>query len=161
MRVRTAKYTQAEYLQLPEGFPAQLVEGELVKEPSPSYWHQEVVFRLGRMLHAAAAPRPVVLAPADVFLDEHNVLQPDVMVLPEGARIRPGEPPPALPVLVAEVLSPWTADRDRHVKAAVYLRAGVREVWLVDPERKTIEFLPHGASRILPGAIDPDELFRE
>jgi len=42
-------------------------------------------------------------------------------------------------LLVGEVLSPSTGRRDRTVKTKRYLGAGVKEVWLVDPEAKTIE----------------------
>ena len=158
-----SKFTQADYLRLPEGFPAQLVDGELVKEPAPTYWHQEIVGRVFVALKRAAPDQPVIVAPADVFIDEWNVLQPDVLMLEKGAVVRRGEPPPGLPVLVVEVLSPWTAMRDRDVKVRTYLRAGIREVWLVDPDRETVEVLPSGGetSRVLPGfSLSPVELFR-
>ena len=38
-----------------------------------------------------------------------------------------------------EILSPSTASRDRREKLGVYARYGVREYWLVDPERARIE----------------------
>ena len=33
----TALFTRAQYDQLPEGFPAQLIEGDLVRDPAPTY----------------------------------------------------------------------------------------------------------------------------
>jgi len=42
------------------------------------------------------------------------------------------------PDWIAEVLSPGTARHDRLVKLPVYERAGVREVWLVDPIERTL-----------------------
>ncbi len=42
------------------------------------------------------------------------------------------------PDWVAEVLSPGTASHDQTVKLAAYERAGVREVWLIDPVDRTL-----------------------
>jgi Uma2 family endonuclease len=138
MAVTLAKYTRADYFRLPEGFPAELVEGTLVKEPSPTYWHQSIVGELHLRLHALLGPRRVLVAPADVIVDDYNVLQPDVLVLEEKDRVHRKSPKDAVPVLVMEVLSPATASLDRDTKAGLYLKAGVREVWLVDPETETV-----------------------
>ena len=43
--------------------------------------------------------------------------------------------------LVIEILSPSSVWRDRHVKLPLYERVGVRELWIVDPERRAIEVL--------------------
>jgi Uma2 family endonuclease len=43
------------------------------------------------------------------------------------------------PDWLCEVLSPSTMALDRAVKLPVYARAGVRHVWLVDPEARTLE----------------------
>ena len=42
------------------------------------------------------------------------------------------------PDWVAEVLSPSTARHDRALKLSAYERAGVREVWLIDPIDRTL-----------------------
>ncbi len=57
----------------------------------------------------------------------------------EDAVVGPDAPRDAIPILAVEVLSPSTAARDREQKTAIYLRAGVREVWLVDPDSHAIE----------------------
>ena len=43
------------------------------------------------------------------------------------------------PDLVIEILSKGTAKRDRGVKVEDYAAHGVREYWLVDPMRQTVE----------------------
>jgi len=137
--ILTEKFTQRDYMELPEGFPAELIEGAFVREPAPTRWHQRVVFRIATRLESVAGTGTVVVSPVDVFVDEHNVLQPDVLVSRPEDAVTPDSPPGAVPVLAVEVLSPATASRDRDAKTAIYLRAGVREVWLVDPDAGTVE----------------------
>jgi Uma2 family endonuclease len=138
-------------MRLPEGFPAELVDGELIKEPSPTYGHQRLVQQIFLELHRIVGPERVVISPMDVFIDDQNVLQPDVLVvrdpLPRDA------PEVGIPVLVVEVLSPSTADRDLKMKTRIYLRAGVEEVWLVDPESESIEI--HTSTGVV--SVGPDE----
>jgi Uma2 family endonuclease len=45
-----------------------------------------------------------------------------------------------------EVLFPGTAGRDRTLKRARYLRFGLREYWMADPQSRTIEVLQAGPS---------------
>lgn len=43
------------------------------------------------------------------------------------------------PDWVCEILSPSTARIDRGVKMPIYAREGVRHLWLVDPDIRTLE----------------------
>lgn len=84
--------------------------------------------------------------------DEGLVLQDVFVALPDGSRPAPDicwwraehRPPVArgaaqiVPDLVVEVLSPSTRANDLGIKRELYLRAGVRELWLVDPSPHTI-----------------------
>lgn len=58
--------------------------------------------------------------------DKAGQLQPDQQVFPP-------------PDLVVEVLSETTETRDRGVKMEDYAAHGVREYWLVDPDREVVE----------------------
>ncbi len=131
--------TCADYMKLPEGTPAVLIDGGLVSEPSPTSWHQRVVLAIAMRLESVVGLDRVLVAPVDVVLDDLNVLQPDILVRAPDAPVRRGREIRAIPVLVVEVLSPATAARDRDVKTPTYLRAGVAEVWLVDPDSGAIE----------------------
>ncbi len=166
----TTRLTVRDYDRLPPGDPAQLIRGGLVRDPAPVPWHQVLVLRVRDALAAAAPGRMVLVAPVDVRVDRHNVLQPDVLLLPETARVREVDRDTPVPPLVVEVLSPETSRRDRLVKAALLLRAGVLEVWLVDPATRAVGLrtaggLTEGAaavSTVLPGfRFDPDRLFAE
>ncbi len=137
VHVMKTGFTRREWALLPEGFPAQLIKGHLVKEPPPTYGHQGLVGRLHLALCGVVSTRLVVLSPTDVEIDDYNVFQPDIVVLRD---------PPALtatnvgiPRVAIEVLSPGTRRRDRAVKAPMLLDAGVEEVWLIDAEQGAIE----------------------
>jgi Uma2 family endonuclease len=145
MKMLEGLFTTAEYEQLPEGFPAQLIEGALVREPSPVYGHQELAAKLRFELLKLLGPSLVPDTPADVGIDKYNVFQPDIVVLER--------PPPrdahcvGVPLLAIEVLSPLTAQRDRHVKTEKLVGAGVAEVWLVDRSAETVEIYTAEGSR--------------
>ena len=131
------KFTRADYDRLPEDLRVELIDGELLKMPSPTVNHQAVARRLLFAVADVVDPERLLFGPVDFVIDDHNVLVPDVVVL---------ERPPAAgqrvleeALLVAEVLSPSTARRDRTVKTELYLGAGVREVWLIDAGARTIE----------------------
>ena len=136
--VRCLPFTRAEWELLPEKFPAVLVDGMLLREPAPTWPHQGLVAELNALLRAAA-PGRVLFSPIDVAIDDQTVLQPDVLVGPEGMVAGRDGHPDVVPVLVVEVLSPSTAARDRRTKSAAYLRRGVAEVWLIDPALRRIE----------------------
>jgi Uma2 family endonuclease len=83
----------------------------------------------------------VYLAPMDVTLAEHSVVQPDVIYLGAERRHFAAERVEGPPDLVVEVLSPGTARRDRGEKLRLYAESGVREYWVGDPAERQIEFL--------------------
>ena len=168
MNIQTEKFTRRDYMSLPEGFPAQLIRGQLVKEPAPTPWHQVLVVRLADMLGRLAGLERVLLSPIDLFVDDENIIQPDVVLLPAGTRIGPEVKQMPVPDLVVEVLLPSTRRRDREVKTALYFEAGVAEVWLVDPQSREVELMTAAGpvdpseSTVLPGFLaDPTSLFRE
>ena len=134
--VRT-RFTRADYERLPEGFPAQLVEGTLVRDPAPTYGHQRLVATIYRRLGAILGWKRVVIAPIDVGVDEYNVYQPDVVVV----RREPSRDvhDVGVPLVAVEVTSSSTARRDRGVKRRRLLAAGAEEVWVVDPAAGSVE----------------------
>ncbi len=148
--VQSVPFTRADYLRLPEGFPAQLIRGELVKDACPEYGHQRVQVALVLALRECVTPDRIFPAPTDVPIDEFDVYQPDVSVF--------RTPPPdeergtRVPCVVFEILSRTTEARDREIKTPGYLEAGVEEVWLVDRRARTIEVRTRDGSRIARGA---------
>ena len=150
MSTVSALFTRADYLRLPEGFPAELLEGCLVKEPAPTYGHQQVLNGVLARLVALVGVARALPAPVDVPIDEHNVFQPDIAVF--RAPPPSGETGTVLPQVVFEVLSPGTRARDLRQKRGKYLEAGVEEVWILDPEDRTVALHTRAGAQTARGA---------
>jgi Uma2 family endonuclease len=140
-----ATVSEAEYLALPESTqPMELIDGEVIVSPSPSFWHQEVLARIALMLRswamAQGASVTVAHAPLDVRFGPGRILQPDAMIFLAVLPRDTATPVERVPEICIEVLSTNRA-HDRLTKRYVYAEAGVQEYWLVDPagvvERRT------------------------
>lgn len=140
------KFSYRDYKSLPESETEryELVEGELIMVPSLNEYHQRVSgsleFILWKFVQKGNLGR-IYYAPFDVHLGD-NVVQPDILfVFKERSYVITEEEIKGAPDLVIEILSPATAERDRTYKKVLYARYGVREYWIVDPEKKIIEVL--------------------
>ena len=145
----TLYHTYADYLTWSGTYGDELINGTAyVREPpSPSPSHQWIAGELHRQIANALKGRPcrVCIAPFDIRLPKSTeeddqvdtVVQPDVLIVSDlkkfDARGVRGAPD-----WVAEVLSRSTARHDQTVKLSAYERAGVREVWLIDPVDRTL-----------------------
>jgi len=138
------KLTYADYAKLPEepGFRHEIIDGVLIRDPSPSFQHQRVSRRLQRILEDyinKADPKGEVFdAPLDLSLSEYTVVQPDLLYL-HGNRPAQNDPIDVVPELVVEVISPSTGRKDRVQKLNHYLSSGVIHYWILDPEECFIE----------------------
>jgi Uma2 family endonuclease len=132
-------YRRKDYEALPEEPRCELIRGRFCLSPSPATLHQILLVLLAERFSALAeaAGGLVLIAPMDVALADHTVLQPDLLYLSvsrcERAALAAGVQ--GAPDLVVEILSPGTAARDRGVKLELYAEAGVREYWIVDTGR--------------------------
>lgn len=116
----------------------ELLEGELHVTPAPNLAHQRIVRNLGTALHlhvTARALGEVFFAPTDVVLDEHNVLQPDVLFVStaRASLAASGKHVAGAPDLVVEVISPSRPATDLGEKLITYQRHGVQNYWVLDP----------------------------
>jgi Uma2 family endonuclease len=137
------RYTYEDYARLPDDRRYEVIDGELYLTPAPTPYHQIVKGRIERLLqdHVEEAKLGMVLdAPCDVVLSQFDVLQPDIFFISTGRLAVIGEKYISdAPDLVVEVLSPGTRKRDRFIKSKRYARFGVREMWITDPRKRTIE----------------------
>jgi Uma2 family endonuclease len=146
--VSPKSFTYADYKawELDEGERFELIEGTAYAMAAPNDFHQAILVELARQIanHLHGKPCKVRPAPYDVRLfyaedeSDDTVVQPDVSVIcdekkrgPEGCR--------GAPDLVVEVLSPSNTADEYIRKFNLYMKAGVREYWIVAPESKTVQ----------------------
>jgi Uma2 family endonuclease len=144
-------YRLADYLNTADEPRLELLYGRFFASPSPSLLHQALVALIWNRLHAIAkrSGGRAYLAPLDVALADHSVVQPDVVyVAPERLSIL-GKRIEGAPNLVVEVLSSGTARRDRGDKLKLYAESSVEEYWLVDAEARQIEFLSNRSGELV------------
>src|SRR4051812_38911225 len=114
--------TYADLEALPEGVRAELIDGEIVTEPSPLPEHSNVQRRLGIAVgnpyqdqHGRGGPGGWwIFLEVDVRFDERRVLRPDVAGWHRERLPRPNVRPIEIaPDWVCEVISPTSRARDR------------------------------------------------
>lgn len=161
----TKRYTYKDYLDLTDepGFRFEILEGVLIKEPSPSVMHQRVSRRLQRILEDYFCEKDpegeIFDAPLDVTFLDITVVQPDLFyVSGEQKQIVKEARIDGAPTLVVEILSPSSSRKDRLQKLRIYQDALVQHYWLVNPDEKTLESfsLRDGAYALVATGMDDD-----
>jgi len=150
--------TVENYKILPETGPRyQLIEGDLYMAPAPNRFHQDISRNLEYILLDYLNEHPIGKlydAPFDVYLDDYNVFQPDILVvLNERLSIFTDAGAEGAPDFVVEILSPKTARLDRDNKRRVYATSGVRELWIITPETRKIEVYLLAEDAATPAAV--------
>lgn len=137
------EYTLADYYALPEERRAELIDGVIYDMASPTSIHQILLWQIFRRLSdhiekkkGQCVPIP---APMDVQLDcdDKTMVQPDILIVCDRGKIEKGKVY-GTPDFILEILSPSTKRKDMVVKLAKYAQAGVREYWIVDPDKKKV-----------------------
>jgi Uma2 family endonuclease len=138
-------WTYDDLFSLPEdGKRYEIIEGDLFEMPPPTWAHATTIMNLIALLLPviSAIGGQLRTAPVGVFFPGADPVQPDVLVILPGSRAAGrGRGVQGPPDLLIEVLSPSNRGHDLLTKRALYGRARVREYWIVDPERKTVEIL--------------------
>ncbi|MCA6378228.1 MAG: Uma2 family endonuclease [Cytophagales bacterium] len=140
---RTKEWTVEDFVQLEESnLPCELINGELFMSPAPSLTHQVVSSNLNDILKAYAKKIGgfVAYSPFDVYLDNKNVFQPDLLLVrKQNLAIITERGLQGAPDLAVEIISPSNAFKDRNHKRRLYQKFGVKEYWIVDPGNRTLE----------------------
>jgi Uma2 family endonuclease len=142
------KITYSEFRQMEfddnDTFLYELINGVLIKKTAYSPIHQRISSKLLSQLNGFVEKSTlgdVFHGPIDVFLDEENVPQPD-LVFVSNARssiVDDREGILGVPDLVVEIISPSSMRLDRVVKKELYEGFAVPEYWLIDPKNDAIE----------------------
>jgi len=146
-RLPGAKLGYREYCCFPDdGWRHEIIDGDHVMTPAPSTTHQTVSKRLQHQLYTQielAGLGLVFNAPIDVQLTEHDIVQPDLVVVLkvpiDRTRMITQTKINGVPDLVVEILSPSTAAIDTALKKQLYERTGVAEYWIADPDNQRLE----------------------
>ena len=160
-------YTYQDYLELPEepGYRFEVLEGMLIKEPSPNIIHQRVSRRLHRILEdyfwEVDPEGEVLCAPLDVTLGDYTVVQPDLIYLSrENNDIVKEVRIDGASTLVVEIISLSSGRKDRLQKRGIYQKNMIPHYWLVDPEQRTLECftLRDGVYALIAAGMDEEEI---
>lgn len=142
----------------------ELIDGEVFIGVPPIPVHQRIVREVLFLLTSISRQTggEAFTSPIEVFLDDLNIVEPDVLYLKLNSRCVVGEKQlTGAPDLVIEVLSPSTAKVDRGAKYAAYEQHGVGEYWIIDPTHGLIEVWILGATGtfVRSGAFAPGDSF--
>jgi len=132
---QATRHTVADYMGWDDGERWELIDGVAYNmSPAPAIRHQDIALNFGTLLRNRLQGKlcKPFIAPVDVVLSEHDVVQPDVFVVCEPSKITPKNIQGA-PDFVLEVLSPSTSRKDMREKKALYERADVAEYLVLDP----------------------------
>jgi len=138
-------YTYADYLKWEGTERFQLINGEVYQMASPSVAHQALLMGLSAKFDNWLQGKPcrVFGSPLDVRLfpkkdkSDSTVVQPDLLVVCDKSKLSKGSVD-GPPDLVIEIVSPSNTYSELFLKFNYYLKAGVREYWVIDPEIKKI-----------------------
>ncbi|HEY7543701.1 MAG TPA: Uma2 family endonuclease, partial [Blastocatellia bacterium] len=128
-----------------DGNRYELIEGELFVSRAPSLDHQRIVRNLLIAFGNYLKQNPVgetFPGPGVIFSNFSSVI-PDVVFISNERRkeIATETHITGAPDLIVEILSPGAENerRDRKAKLQLYRKYGVKEYWIVDPQKKTID----------------------
>lgn len=137
------EYTIDDIYALPDGQRAELIDGQMYMMAPPTRRHQQVLLSLSRKIadyiDKKAGSCEVDIAPFAVFLnaDDKNYVEPDISVICNPDKLT-DKGCTGAPDWIIEIVSPGSRRTDYYTKLFKYRTAGVREYWIVDPEKNRI-----------------------
>ena len=136
-------YTINDIYNLPEGSRAELIDGQIYYMAPPARKHQRIIGELFAVIREYINRNngtcEVDIAPFAVFLnkDDINYVEPDISVICDPSKLT-DKGCFGAPDWIIEVVSPGSRRMDYFTKLFKYRSAGVREYWIVDPEKNRI-----------------------
>ena len=136
-------YTVEDIYALPDGQRAELIDGQMYMMAPPGMRHQRILMNLAGEIreyikkhHGSCEVFP---APFAVFLneDDRNYVEPDISVICDKNKLDERGCNGA-PDWIIEITSPSNPQNDYGTKLFKYRTAGVREYWIVNPQKKTV-----------------------
>lgn len=137
------EYTIADIYALSDGQRAELIDGQMYMMTPPSRRHQRITLELSTIINnyikGNGGSCEVDIAPFAVFLnaDDKNYVEPDISVICDADKLT-DKGCTGVPDWIIEIVSPSSRRMDYYTKLFKYRTAGVREYWIVDPEKNRI-----------------------
>ena len=137
------EYTIDDIYALPDGQRAELIDGQMYMMAPPTRRHQQILLSLSRKIadyiERKGGSYEVDIAPFAVFLttDDKNYVEPDISVICNPDKLT-DKGCTGAPDWIIEIVSPGSRRTDYYTKLFKYRTAGVREYWIVDPEKNRI-----------------------
>lgn len=132
-------YTEEDYYNLPEDIRAELINGQIYYMSAPSRIHQEILGflfkKIAYYLDQKRGDCKVYPSPFAVKLSEDDnktIVEPDISVICDSNKLTDRGCTGA-PDLIIEITSPSNSSHDYVRKLNLYMNAGVREYWIVNP----------------------------
>lgn len=136
-------YTIDDIYSLPDGERAELIDGQIYYMAPPNRKHQDISGELFGTIREYiksnnGSCKPYA-APFSVFLneDDKNYVEPDISVICDSNKLNDNGCVGA-PDWIIEIVSPGSRRMDYFTKLFKYLTAGVREYWIVDPDKSNV-----------------------
>lgn len=143
LQPQTEIVTLEQYEALPENVRAEIFDGQISYMSSPSQSHQIISMELSTVLNTYLKSKNgscrVFHAPFDVKLSDTplTIVQPDLMIICDKNKLD-GKRCNGAPDFIIEIVSPSNPADDYIRKLYYYKNYGVREYWIIDPQRKSI-----------------------
>jgi len=142
------RYTFADCLTWDESERIELIDGEAIMMAPPLRVHQKIIIELSVQLHNFLKGKKCEVYPAPFGVrlfekdgdrpeDVDTMVEPDISVICDPQKLDKYGCKGA-PDMVVEILSPSSRRHERVVKLNLYQKAGVREYWIVNPEKKSV-----------------------
>jgi len=117
------------------------INGVIYLLASPTHSHQLISSRINGAFYSWFRDKKCkpFYAPYDVNIqinDQKNTVQPDILVICDDEKVDENGKYYGIPSLVVEILSPYTKNKDMVAKLELYMKGGIREYWIVNPESK-------------------------
>lgn len=149
------RYTVEDYYDTPENVRLELIDGEFYDMAPPNRIHQKLVAfltrRIGNHIEDKGGDCEVYPAPFGVQLskDDDTVVEPDISVVCDKEKLTDRGCVGA-PDWIIEIVLPSNTTHDYVKKLGLYLKAGVREYWIVDPASRMVTVYKHEKDRLEP-----------
>ena len=138
-------YTVDDIYALPDGKRAELIDGNLYMIAPPSTRHQlimnDINIAIYNYIKSKGGKCKVIPAPFAVFMENAegniNYVEPDISIICDPDKLN-DKGCNGAPDWIIEIVSPSSRKMDYITKTNLYMNAGVKEYWIVDPMREIV-----------------------